>query len=393
MRVLLGVSGWQTHYFTMAPLAWAFRVAGHEVLVTSQPSLTDVIRRSGISTIATGPDVDLVGIRRRSLAIQRADGPPADPAAAQADMAEISGMWREITQSNLQEVVDLARSWKPDLVVADPLCPAGLVAAHLLGVPGIRYQLAPDPVVGSRDGERMLGLLPGFYEPYERFGLTIDGDPARLTVDPCPPSMLPPPASNRVHMSYVPYNGPFRPPVDLPPPTGRPRICLTWGTTVARTFGADFVGPQNALITSLLAMGAEVVVVVDEFQRPMLGDQPPGVHIVDSAPLHLIVPSCTAIVHQGGAGSVLTAARFGLAQLSVSYIPDQAHVAEVHAATGAGIHLVGEHTRTEDIQAAAERLITDPSYRDGAHRLQDEMLRQPSANEIVRRLADLVKAG
>ncbi|MFI1913919.1 nucleotide disphospho-sugar-binding domain-containing protein [Nocardia sp. NPDC020380] len=391
MRVLFGVSGWQSHYFTVAPLAWAFRVAGHEVLVTTQPSLTEVVRRSGIATAPAGPDVDLVAIRRQSLAFQAAEAHEGELGSGPAP--EILELWRAATQSNLDGVVALARQWRPDLVVADPMCPAGLVAAQLLGVPGIRYQLAPDPIVGSAAGEAILPHLPGFYEPYERFGLHPEGDPALRTVDPCPPSLLPPPAANRVHMRYVPYNGPGLAPSELPPcGNGRPRVCLTWGTTLARTFGNDFVGAQNLLIDALAALDIELVVAVDEYQGAMIGDTAPNVHVVVGAPLHMLMADCAAILHQGGAGSVLTAATYGLRQLSVSFLPDQAHVARVLADTGAGIHLPGSDSGPAEIQAAVRALLDEPGYGAAAAVLRSEMAAQPGPHRIVGDLAELTGA-
>ena len=390
MRVLFGVSGWQSHYFTVAPLAWAFRVAGHEVLITTQPGLTEVVRRSGMPTKPAGPDVDLVNIRRQSLSFQDAGARDGDLGDGPAP--EILALWREATQSNLTDVVALAERWRPDLVVADPMCPAGLVAAHVLRVPGIRYQLAPDPIVGSAAGEAILPMLPGFYEPYERFGLRIEGDPATHTVDPCPPSLLPPPAANRIQMRYVPYNGPGAAPTNLPRRPGRPRVCLTWGTTLARTFGERFVVSQNLLIDALAALDIELVVAIDDYQRAMIDQVKPNLHIVVGAPLHILVPECDVIVHQGGAGSVLTAARYGLCQLSVSYLPDQAHVARALAETGAGIHLVGAQTEARDIQESVLSLLSEPAYATAANRLRREILEQPSPNQIVRELTGVVSS-
>ena len=40
MRVLLTVSNWAGHYVSMVPLAWALRVAVHDVRVACPPQLS-----------------------------------------------------------------------------------------------------------------------------------------------------------------------------------------------------------------------------------------------------------------------------------------------------------------------------------------------------------------
>ena len=46
MRVLFAAHAERTHFYSMIPLAWALRTAGHEVYVASQPALTDDITHS-----------------------------------------------------------------------------------------------------------------------------------------------------------------------------------------------------------------------------------------------------------------------------------------------------------------------------------------------------------
>ncbi|MEA2207331.1 MAG: hypothetical protein QOE77_4107, partial [Blastocatellia bacterium] len=54
MRVLVSSWGWRSHFYPLVPLAWALRSAGHEVLVASQPSMTDTIVGAGLPAVALG---------------------------------------------------------------------------------------------------------------------------------------------------------------------------------------------------------------------------------------------------------------------------------------------------------------------------------------------------
>ncbi|WP_328406317.1 DUF1205 domain-containing protein (plasmid) [Streptomyces sp. NBC_00390] len=388
MRVLVVTSPWPTHYFVMQPLAVALRAAGHDVLVAAQQSMSDLITRSGLPTVAVGGDVDLVEIRRRTLSEElQAREAPADPGMEGG--SAVFDSWREATLSNLDAVVNLARAWRPDLVVADTMSPSGLVAAQLLGVPGIRHLWGWD-LLGSVDGERVLAALPGFHEPYERYGLDIHGDPAIRTVDPCPPSMQPPASPAKMPMQYVPYNGAGRVPDTLPRRQAgdRPRICLTWGRSISRIMGERaFLLPR--IVRAVNGLDADFVVAIDASERGGLGHLPSNVQVLDSPPLHLLLESCDAIVHQGGSGTVFNAIRYGLPQLALTHMADQDNISAAFARAGAGIHMPGDAADEDAIRASVMRLLDDRDMTEAADRLRAEMLAQPTPARVAAELVEL----
>lgn len=389
MRVLVTTSPWPTHYFIVQPLAAAFRAAGHEVLVVAQPSMADLVTRSGLPMAAVGIDIDMVEIRRKTLSQElKARQKPEDPDRAD-DGGQVFDQWQRAALANLDPVMDLARAWKPDLVLADTMCPPGLVAAQELGVPGIRHLWGWD-FFGSAGSEQILASLPGFYEPYRAYGLDVQGDPALRTVDPCPPSLQPPPSPARLQVQYVPYNGADR----APGPQlrrggkGRPRICLTWGRSISRIIGERaFLLPR--IIRALDGLDIEIVVAIDASSRDQLGDLPGNVRVLDSPPLHLVLDDCDAIVHQGGSGTVFNAIRVGLGQLAISHMADQDNISAALAGSGAGIHLSGEQADEQAIRAAVIRLLEDPEVRTAADRLRAEMLSQPTPARVAAGLAEL----
>ncbi|MER5538941.1 nucleotide disphospho-sugar-binding domain-containing protein [Streptomyces mirabilis] len=392
MRVLVATSPWPTHYFVVQPLAAAFRAAGHEVLVVAQPSMADLVTRSGLPMAAVGSDIDLVEIRRKTLSQElKARQKPEDPARAD-DGGQVFDTWQRAALANLDPVMELARAWKPDLVLADTMCPPGLVAAQELGVPGIRHLWGWD-FFGSAGSEKILAALPGFYDPYRTYGLDVQGDPALRTVDPCPPSLQPPASPARLQVRYVPYNGAGRAP-------GRelrrrdkstPRVCLTWGRSITRIMGKRaFLLPR--VIRALDGLDIEIVVAADAASREQLGELPGNVRVLDSPPLHLVLGDCDAIVHQGGSGTVFNAIRAGLGQLAISHMADQDNISAALAESGAGIHLQGEQADEQAIRAAVIRLLEDPEIRTAADRLRAEMLSQPTPAHVAAELAELATA-
>ncbi|WP_030997643.1 mithramycin biosynthesis glycosyltransferase MtmGIII [Streptomyces sp. NRRL F-5630] len=389
MRVLVATSPWPTHYFIVQPLAAAFRAAGHEVLVVAQPSMADLVTRSGLPMAAVGIDIDMVEIRRKTLSQElKARQKPEDPDRAD-DGGQVFDQWQRAALANLDPVMDLARAWKPDLVLADTMCPPGLVAAQELGVPGIRHLWGWD-FFGSAGSEQILASLPGFYEPYRAYGLDVQGDPALRTVDPCPPSLQPPPSPARLQVQYVPYNGAGLAPGPQLRRGGksRARICLTWGRSISRIIGERaFLLPR--IIRALDGLDIEIVVAIDASSRDQLGDLPGNVRVLDSPPLHLVLDDCDAIVHQGGSGTVFNAIRAGLGQLAISHMADQDNISAALAGSGAGIHLSGEQADEQAIRAAVIRLLEDPEVRTAADRLRAEMLSQPTPAQVAAGLAEL----
>ncbi|GIG63107.1 glycosyl transferase [Longispora fulva] len=383
MRVLFTASAWPTHIFAVIPLAWAMRAAGHEVRVACQPSMAPTVTQAGLVAVPTGDDVDYLAIRRRILAIEMR-GRPAPGDMDDPDLSQVFDAWREATLGNVGDIVDLARAWRPDLVIADTMSPSGLVAAHVTGVPGVRHLWAPD-ILGSTVGEQVLGQLPGFYEPYERYGLSVTGDPAVLTVDPCPPSMQPPPA-NRIQMRWVPYNGPGVSPSWLTEPPDRPRVCVTWGTSTAGTAGRE-ASLVPAVVRALLDFDVEVVVAVNAGER----DQVPvadRVRVLERLPLHLLMPSCRAIVHQGGSTTQLTAAYYGVPQLALPYLPEQVKDAGALVGTGAALQVPVSDADPDTLAAVLGKLL-DGACDAGAGALRAEIHEQPSPAEVAERLREV----
>jgi UDP:flavonoid glycosyltransferase YjiC (YdhE family) len=388
MRVLFTTSAWSQHYYTMVPLAWAFRSAGHEVAVAAAPNMHAVVTRTGLPAVAIGPEMDLPGMNRQTLDRTR-HGPPAEVPLSGDEVLE---RWRQVALAGLEDVVGFARQWRPGLVVCDPLAPAGLVAAHALGVPGFRHLLAVD-ILGSARGEALLAVLPGFYEPFERYGLQVTGDPAAATVDPYPPSLQPPPGPTRKPVQYVPYNGTGElHPAALPPRTSRPRACLTFGnsTTLA---GGTHAFPAAAALHALTEAGAEVIAALNPRDRHLLPDELPAhVTVLPSPPLHMLLPHCDVIIHQGGTGGILTAARHNLPQFMVSSQPEGAQNAGSVVAQGAGLHVTAEDADEEVLAAHVDRLLNDEDLRDAAARLHDEIQRQPTPQHIADELAGICSA-
>lgn len=444
MRTLFTTWAWPSHYLPMVPLAWALRTAGHEVLMTSQPSLVPAMLSSGLPVTAVGRDLDFGEVHLSAVRELRAAAPAAktgqpprrrgrvsdlllaaepDPRVrdriqalialrdAETDAAPLYRIIRagragngaaalhrlifaEIADTMVEGLAELAETWKPDLIVYDPLTYAGPIVAAQLGIPAVRNMFGPD-VTYFADAGASAGITPLL----DRLGVGSVKLLGAATVDQCPPSMQFPDAmvpTRRIRHRYVPYSGMTEVPRWVNETPERPRICVTWGTSMVQLSGDEAFLPEAVFLgAAKLAedRGAELVLAIKADQRKLLPTPlPDHVRVAESVPLQALLPTCQALVHQGGAGTTLTALSHGLPQLVFTHIPDQAANAHTLVASGAGRTLHIGDLDPDTVLNQGHELLDDPIYTIAALRVQQEMREQPTPAEIIPQLRDIVMA-
>jgi UDP:flavonoid glycosyltransferase YjiC (YdhE family) len=444
MRVLFTTWAWPSHYFPMVPLAWALHTAGHEVRMASQPELAPTMQSSGLPCTSIGPDFDVAAVFRRerdeAASVAKAGGAPAAGGRHRPDadricddmLGDLDGAVRRhdpttvrllddearstlrtlwaaramarssrlavyggVAEAMVDDLFALARSWRPDLIVYDAMTFAGPLVAKLVGVPALRSLFGPDVTYFVR-ADADAGLTPLL----DRFGLDDLDLKGAASLDPCPASLQLPDAAvptRRIRTRYLPYSGLAEVPGWLlEPPTrpGRERICLTWGTSTDRLHGEQAFLPGDILQgCAKLAdeRDAELVLAITANQRRLIPDPPPDVRIVVSVPLDALLSTCDALIHQGGAGTMLTALHHGLPQLVLPQLVDQAANACRLVAAGAGRTRCALDLAASDLIAAGHDLLDNPAYRSAAGDLQNEMRRQPTPADVVAELAALAR--
>jgi UDP:flavonoid glycosyltransferase YjiC (YdhE family) len=116
---------------------------------------------------------------------------------------------------------------------------------------------------------------------------------------------------------------------------------------------------------------------------------PPNVRVVGRVPLDRVLPHATAVVHHGGAGTVLGALAAGVPQLVCPGPGDRRHNATLVARRGAGLSV-----EAKSITAAIlTRLISDAALVEAAREVRDEIAAMPPPADLVPDLEALVKAG
>ncbi|WP_399136077.1 nucleotide disphospho-sugar-binding domain-containing protein [Streptomyces sp. NBUA17] len=398
----------------MVPLAWAFRAAGHDVRVAAQPELSRAIVEVGLPAVEVGHGYEIMDGVLRSRGGQRVIEAPADQwtdsglaGTAEEPPADYDDKHADLRDAAMAPLVEAAgrmapgllrftEYWRPDLLVTDSMVFAAPLVSALRGVPLVRQTWGPDvmrmvsqPLQGrAADGDVRAEWPTGLPGLYDQYGVEVRNDYPVRTVDPWPTSLQFPDLSGRLPMRFVPYNGAAVAPDWVLDRPGRPRVCVTWGTSTSALAGDEaFVLPR--VVEGLAGLDVEVVLAVGPDDRRKLGTLPAGVRVAENVPLHLFMETCDAIVHQGGTSTLLTAARHGLPQVMMPQTADNPFNAANFAGSGAGVTLDAAGADAGEIGAAVTRVLTEPAWRVAAEKLRAEMAEMPPPSAVVRSLEEL----
>jgi UDP:flavonoid glycosyltransferase YjiC (YdhE family) len=374
MRFLFATAPYTGHFYPLVPLAWAASAAGHDVLVASLPAFAQTITRAGLTALPVGPGIDPFTFLAKSREPDAARGPGRP--APQRGMAGFRLAAERLAGLMAADAVDFTGSWRPDVVVYEPMALLGPLLARIAGAPAVRHLWTMDFTASAREFARDIdGTLATGYG-FDR--LAANGD---LTLDPCPPRLQAADGLRRQPIRYVPYNGRATVPAWLRTRPSRPRVCVTWGTTLGHL---GRMGHVPDVVQALGGLDCEVIVAVLAEHCKLFTGLPPNVAHVGPVALDLLLPTCSAIIHQGGGGTTMTALVHGVPQVIIPSLPDQAFNAAQLAATGAANHApIGELPGPDVILARAQAVLADPRYRQAASELRAELRAAPAPAQVV----------
>jgi glycosyltransferase (activator-dependent family) len=419
MKVLMLSPANRSHLHIAAPVAWALRNAGHEVLVAGRPDLAESIGATGLTGVALG-EPDEVGMTERMNEGAGRDDPAAAAArrsrregnprqedyAADDPAAElgtnVANLYPVICPDSLfEELIAFARHWRPDLIIWDMLAYAGPVAARACGAAHARLLLATDGVglLRQRMAERAEPRDPlrAWLEPkLAEFGAPWGEDVAvgQRSLDLMPPWTFHPRGVAYIPMRHVAFNGPAMLPDWLKRPAERPRVCVTLGNSHRDAGRVE--ASVGALLGAVADLDVEVVATLNAEQLRSLPKVPDNTRVAGFVPLNALLPTCDAIVHHGGAGTFWAALEHGVPQLLTPstwwgekwYGP----VAMGNAVQeqGAGLYIADSDRLTAELlREGLERVLGDPSFGAQARRLRDETRQMPAPAAVVPRLEAL----
>jgi len=275
---------------------------------------------------------------------------------------------------------ELATTWRPELVVHDLSNVDGRVVAELADVPAVAHLCGL--VADAEDDDRMDYRPEAIDASFGLFDLRGRGAKVEYVIDPTPDRLEPPTRASRLRARFVPYNGTGSMPDWVLQPRARPRVCVVWGTSVTKVYGPrSFLVPR--IVTALAGLPVDVVLAIDPGDVAQIGPLPENVQLLPRSPLHVLLGGCDVVVHNGAAGSAMTALAAGTPQLALSISDEQAGNGVRVARGGSGLHLSGPPSEVSDIRAAVQSLVEEPRFAEAARVLADQNRRRPAPARLV----------
>lgn len=414
----------RSYLYSMVPLAWALRAAGHEVRVATQPALVDAAADTGLTVVAVGEDHRFEEFANLETTHQEHDeedfslSPDNLRSMLWQDLAwAYDGLVRNwlkaVNDPMLEDLVLLCRQWRPDLVLWEPTTLAGAVAAEACGAAHARFLWSADLLGTSRTYflERLAEREPHERQDPLREWLSARAEShgarfgeefvhGRFSLTHLPSVLAPSDATapEPLRLRYIHYGGQTVIPPWLRGVPGDEsgqeapqRVFVDW-----RAASAVTGDPGTAVLREVLGglgtlQDVEVVLVVPEGRGEEPVDLPGVARIVEQGALHALAPTCSLAVHAGGFDTLCAAGVHGVPQLVLPEpgLYDAGLVADEIVALGAGATLHRDDVEAASVAKEAARLLTDPSVARGAALLRREFAQTPTPDRLVERIERL----
>jgi UDP:flavonoid glycosyltransferase YjiC (YdhE family) len=379
MRVLFTCMALSGHFHPLVPFARALADAGHEVAFAAPASFAPTVAHAGFRHFPAGLD-------RRNFEVFPQIRTWRGPGLPEFMRREVfCGL---LPRHLVPDLLALAASWPPDLIVRESVAFGGCIAAEALGIPHALVSLL---AAGDRVYADTAAPLDALRAEY---GLPPDPDQAMrsryLTLRPFPPRFQDPtlpisPTTHHLRPMLGDRSGPEELPgwiVDLP---ARPVVYVGLGTIFndAAVFRAFLAGLRDEPLTLIVTVGRN--------QDPVdYGPQPDNVHIERYIPLSLLLSHCDVAVTNGGSGTLTAALTHGLPVVVVPISADQPENAARCAALGLGRVVQPADLTPDAAREAVLAVLADATNRANAERVRDEIAALPGpeyAVELLERLA------
>ena len=377
MKLLFTSNPLLGHFLPMVPLIRAAQAAGHQVRVATGADLAPEVHRHGFPIWAVGPKMSQVWAEMAANTDATQDEDEQQRQAA-------TTLFARPAVARARQLVPMAASWRPDVVVHELYELAGWEAATAIGALNVIHGFGTH--------------IPDLAEFAEVVGSAVAdelGTPNRASdlfaapyLDPCPPSLQPPGMNPFAKVLGIrPEPGVTYPGERLPEVMRR----LPYRRTVYLTLGTAF----NAFDAWRLALEAvremEVNVLATtghDLDPVQFGPQPSHVAIARFIPQALVLRQVDAVVCHCGSGTMLGALAEGRPIVALPMAADQFANAEQIVRTGAGLAVPPEERTPEAIRGAVEQVLDTLGFAQAAYALQAEIAAMPSAEQRAAELAE-----
>lgn len=365
MRLLFCCTAAEGHFRPLVPLAAEAARQRHDVAFASASSFRNRVGAAGFELLAAGIDRDELELRyapylKEVLAMKPGERRP------------YAFAWRfgaVDAPAKVEELLDAAINWQPDLIVHESADLAAPLVADALGihsvqhgfgrrVPAVCFEQAAtlmDPVWAA------LGLAPA----------ALCGAFRGDYIDICPPSLRPPAVQDGVPVLEMRTTSPLTEETSQswrPPSPGLRTVYVTLGTMF------NDLSVFRVLLDGLSQVDCAVVATIGRDKDPKLLEPLPANAIVERfIPQDEVLSHAQATVCHGGSGSTLAALAHGLPMLMLPQAADQFENAQVCQEIGAALVLMPGELSANSVHTAVASLLDDPTYTENARRVAAEI--------------------
>ncbi|MEV0444317.1 nucleotide disphospho-sugar-binding domain-containing protein [Streptomyces spectabilis] len=405
MKALITVPPAFAHLNPVIPLAGALQGAGHEVRIATHPEMAKTVQELGFSAVPVGTPgfgrvatpgrdelyVDVLAALTPEITESGIGRIPAKPVfdtfAQYCSLEPLTPGGRAM----VTDLVEFARTWRPDLVLWDTVSFPGAVAARACGAAHARMVWGKDDYGWTRlqlAAREQPDPMARMVQPVlAHFGLEYDDELllGQWVLDNFPAIGLRVPLDLRyLHTRPVPFNGSAVVPEWLHRDPGRRRVALSLGAGMRNFFPDASVVGLDMLFAAAEDLDVEMVATLDETQLRSVRRIPEHVRTIDYLPLNLLLPTCSAIVHHGGGGTFGAAVAHRVPQLvwpeKSQYYDDIAGYVE---RSGAGLVVDRSRPSHDVVRKLLARVLDEPAFREGTGALYRAMLTVPSPTDVV----------
>jgi UDP:flavonoid glycosyltransferase YjiC (YdhE family) len=357
----------------MVPLIRAAQRAGHDVILSSGKDMSELIARLAVVAHTSGITMAESYARMPGDTMISRMPPEEQSGFAAKHLFGAGGVDRA------RDLLELMATWRPDLVVHDTLELGSPAAAEANGIPHLTHGYGP--------------MLPENASLVTAIGAAIQAaglsDPAPA-VFAAPYLDIAPPALRsagtgawRTVRALRPSPGEVGPDADLPwSVSALPHpdsVYVTLGTVMNQA-PAVF----RAVIEGCSRLPVNVIVTTGPgFDTSLLGARNPAVFSAPFLPQAAVLPRCQAVVSHAGAGTMLGALCHGLPQLCLPQSTDQPFNTAAMVPTGAALALEPDELSPHSVAEAVSRLLNEPSFRQAAGQLRDQIDEMPDADTVL----------
>lgn len=420
-KILILTLGTRGDVQPFVALAKQLTARGHEVVLSTGQGFDDMIAAVGATSKPVS--VDYAALLART-----------DVKAALHGGIRMIRMVRwglRLQRQIAEELWQIGMEEKPDLIVFNPKGVAGTLIGRALDIPAIPAMMQP---LFSETGAfppqfiNLPDLGYGLNRLLQRAFLTLIEKGARPALTPVLKRLPPELRKGRVMAGHMPSGVPaprlqaysaalaeipedwpatdhvtgywftdpapdYTPPDDLAAflESGPPPVYIGFGSMPSR----EPAELAETILEAIRKTGIRAVLALGwgGLETGTLPQDLAGrVHVLRSAPHSWLFPRCAAVVHHGGAGTTHEGLRWGRPTLVCPVFGDQPYWARQVARVGAGPAPIPAKKLTTERLAAALVELQQPSYRQAAARIAQEIAAEGGTENAANRL-EAVLAG